>query len=345
VYFGDGLGDVIARDVRTGSQIWIARAGQEAVNGANILVRSGVVVAPLYTNTVGLDAVTGRQLWRFNAPDDTVGVPSGYGALPGTVAASTIDADGQTVYIPAWGASVSAVDLHSGATRWIWQPGRIDGDTATSGVFRSGSMGVRVSGDTVFATMWHFVNGNGVYSEAWVIAIDRIAGKELWRVRLPFVGAGTMIWSAPVFYQNLVIVENGFARTYAIDRTTQKIVWEFVAPAEHLFTTTAGADVYGDAVYVDGGNEQLYALRASDGGVVWSALFPGAATSNLLVTERRIIFTNGNELMALERETGRMVARSTQPRTYDGLFSSAATFSNGLVFITMADAAWCVDEP
>jgi outer membrane protein assembly factor BamB len=138
VYFGDGLGDLIARDVRTGSQIWIARAGQEAVNGANILVRSGVVVAPLYTNTVGLDAVTGRQLWRFNAPDDTVGVPSGYGALPGTVAASTIDADDQTVYIPAWGASVSAVDLHSGTTRWIWQPGRIDGDTATSGVFRSG---------------------------------------------------------------------------------------------------------------------------------------------------------------------------------------------------------------
>jgi len=345
VYFGDGLGDVIARDVRTGNQIWITRAGQDLVDGANILVRAGVVVAPLHTHTVGLDAVTGRGLWSFKAPDDTVGVPPGYLAPPGSVVASTIDADDQTVYIPAWGASVSAVDLHTGNVRWIWHPGRIEGDTATAGVFRSGSMGLRVSGDTVFATMWHFVNGNGVYSEAWVIAIDRIAGKELWRVRLPFVGAGTMIWSAPVFYQNLVIVENGFARTYAIDRTTQKVVWEFVAPAEHLFTTTAGAEVYGDVVYVDGGDEQLHALRARDGSVIWNAPFPGEATTNLLVTERRIIFTNGMEFMALDRETGRMVARSTQPGTYDGLFSSAATFSNGLVFITMAGAAWCIDEP
>jgi outer membrane protein assembly factor BamB len=155
----------------------------------------------------------------------------------------------------------------------------------------------------------------------------------------------TGIWAGPVFYQNLVIVQNGFARTYAIDRTTQKVVWEFVAPSEHLFTTTAGAEVYGDVVYVDGGNEQLYALRARDGGVIWSAPFPGEATTNLLVTERRVVFTNGAELMFLDRETGRMVARTTQPRTYDGLFSSAATFSNGLVFITMAGAAWCVAEP
>ena len=345
VYFGDGLGDVIARDIRTGSQVWIARAGDGPINGANILVRAGVVVAPVQTSTAGLDAVTGRGLWIFKAPDDTVGVPLGYFAGPGSVQLSTIDADDQTVYIPAWGASVSAVDLHTGNVRWIWHPGRIEGDTATSGVFRSGATGVRVSGDTVFATVWHYVIQSGVYSEAWLVAIDRLAGNELWRVRMPFTGGGTLVWAPPVLYQNLVIVQMLPAHTYAIDRTTQKVAWGFVAPAEHLLTTTAGAEVYGDVVYVDGGDEQLHALRARDGSVIWNAPFPTQATSNLLVTERRVIFTNGNELMAIDRETGHMVARTVQPRTYDGLFSSAAVFSNARVFVTMAEAAWCIDEP
>lgn len=344
VYFGDGSGEVIARDVSTGDRKWTTKVGQEPIAGANILVRSGVVVAPLYTYTVGLDAVTGRELWRFRAPDDTVGVQPGYIALPGTVAASRIDADDQTVYIPAWGASVSAIDLHTGKARWVWQPGRIDGDTAASGIFRSGSMSVRVSGDTLFATLWHFVNRPGGYSEAWLVAIDRVAGQEFWRVRLPYEGSGVLIEAMPVVYENLVIVHTLSARTYAIDRTTQKVVWEFTTPAAHL-STIAGAELYGDVLYVDGGDEQIHALRARDGSVIWNAPFPTQATRDLLVTQRRIIFSNGGELIVLDRETGRTVAITTQPQTIDPLFSSAAAFSNGLVFITVAGAAWCFDEP
>lgn len=344
VYFGDGSGEIIARDVSTGNRKWTAKVGQDPIAGANILVKSGVVVAALYTYTVGLDAATGRELWRFRAPDDTVGVPPGYVALPGTVAASRIDADDQTVYVPAWGASVSAVDLHTGIVRWVWQPGRIDGDTATSGVFRSGSMSVRVSGETVFATLWHAVNRSGGYSEAWLVAIDRLAGRELWRVRLPYEGSGVLIEAMPVIYQNLVIVHTLSARTYAIDRTTHAVVWEFTAPGAHL-STIAGAELYGDVVYVDGGDEQIHALRARDGSVIWSAPFPTQATHDLLVTERRIIFPNGGQLIVLDRETGHTVAITTQPYTSDPLFSSAAAFSNGLVFITVAEAAWCFDEP
>lgn len=344
VIFGDGSGEIIARDVRTGDRKWTAKVGQEPVNGANILARNGVVVAPLYTYTVGLDAGTGRQLWRFNAPDDTVGVPPGYVALPGTVAASRIDADDQTVYIPAWGASVSAVDLHSGNARWVWQPGRIDGDTAASGVFPSGSVSVRVSGDTVFATLWHFVNRPGGYSEAWLVAIDRLTGHELWRVRLPYQGSGVLIEAMPVVYENLVIVHTLSARTYAINRTTQKVVWEFTAPAAHL-STIAGAELYEDILYVDGGDEQIHALHARDGSVIWSAPFPTQATSDLLVTQRRIIFPNGGQLIVLDRESGGTVVITSQPHTSDPLFSSAATFSNGFVFITVAEAAWCFKEP
>ena len=344
VYFGDGAGEVIARDVGTGDRKWTTRVGQQPIDGGNILVRSGVVVAGALNYTVGLDAVTGSQLWRFNAPDDTVGVQPGYVALPGAVAASRIDADDQTVYIPAWGASVSAVDLRTGVARWVWKPGKIDGDTATSGVFRSGSMSARVSGDTIFATLWHFVNRPGGYSQAWLVAIDRLTGGELWRVRLPYEGSGVLIEAMPIVYQNLVIVHTLSARTYAIDRTTQKVVWEFTVPSGHL-STIAGAELYGDVLYVDGGDEQIHALRARDGTVVWNAPFPTQATRDLLVTERRVIFPIGGQLIVLDRETGRTVAMTTQPQTYDPLFSSAAAYSNGRVFITVAEAAWCFDEP
>jgi outer membrane protein assembly factor BamB len=344
VYFGDGVGEVIARDVKTGDRKWTTKAGQDPVLGANILVRSGVVVAPLYTFTVGLDAGTGRVLWRYEAPDDTNGVQPGFTALPGTVAAVRIDADDQTVYIPAWGASVSAVDLHTGLARWVWQPGRIDGDTATSGVFRSGSMSVRISGDTVFATLWHGVNRSIGYSEAWVVAIDRLAGRELWRVRLPFQGSGVLIEAMPVIYRNLVIVHTVSARTYAIDRTTQKVVWEFTVPSASL-STIAGAELYGDVLYVDGGDSQIHALRPGDGSVIWSAPFPTQATHDLLVTQNRIYVPTGVELFVLDRQTGNTVAIAHQPQTSDPLFSSAAAFSNGLVFVTVGDGAFCFDEP
>jgi outer membrane protein assembly factor BamB len=344
VYFGDGYGRVIARDVVNGERKWTARVGEAPVNGANILVRAGVVVASLLHHTAAVDAATGRELWRYYAPQDTVGVPQGYVAPPGYVASSHIDADEQTVYIPAWGASVSAVDLRTGRVLWVWKPGRIDGDTATSGVFRSGSMSARVSGDTIFATMWHYVNRAGVYSEAWLVAIDRLNGSELWRVRLPYIGAGVLIWATPVLYQNLVIVHTLSARTYAIDRETQKVVWEFTVPSARL-STVAGAELYGDVLYVDGGDEQIHALRVRDGSVIWNAPFPSQATRDLLVTQRRIIFPIGGQLLVLDRETGLMVAITTQPNTHDPLFSSAASYSNGLVFITVGDAAWCFYEP
>jgi len=268
----------------------------------------------------------------------------GYPPQPGGVTASHIDADDNTVYIPAWGASLSAVDLHTGQTRWIWQPGHVDGDTAISGVFRSGSNGVVVTGDTIFATVWHYLARLGVPSQALLVAIDRLSGRELWRVPLPAIGAGTMIWAPPVVYQNLVIVHTLSAHTYAIDRTTQRIVWEFSIPEANL-STVAGPVLYGDVLYVDAGDSQIHAVRPGDGSLIWSAPFPTQADRELLATDKRIYVSIGTELYILDRRDGSTVTVVHQPHTYDALFSSGAAASNGLVFITVAGAAWCFDEP
>jgi outer membrane protein assembly factor BamB len=289
---------------------------------------------------VGLDAATGRELWRYEAPRDT-----GLGASgnPGLVVAAHLDADDVAVYVPAWGASVSAVDLRTGAVRWTWQPGRAPTDTAASGqLFRSGSMGVRVSGDTVFATAWHFTVANGVRSEAWLVALDRATGREFWRAVLPHARGGT-VSGAPALVGRLAIFNTSEVRVYAVDRATGALAWQFRADGTAL-TPFSQVEAYGDAVYVDGGDSHLYALNAADGRVRWRGAFPTQTLADLLVTERRVALPVGRFLYVLDRATGRQVADLTQPRSDDPLITSL-TGAAGRLFVTVNGAAWSFDEP
>jgi outer membrane protein assembly factor BamB len=342
-YFGTGDGQVVARDQASGVLRWSTQIGPDQVNGANLVARNGVVVAPATFATAGLDAMTGQLLWQYQAPMDTTGVaPSA--VRPGTVIDSRIDADDELVYIPAWGASVSALNLRTGSVRWVWEPGKLSGDSAQTGVFRSGSMSVRVSGDTVYATVWHFINKFGGSSEAWIVALQRQTGTEFWRLKLPYLGSGVLIEGTPQVYKNLVIVHTLSGRTYAIDRINPQIVWQHVAVAPAL-STIAGAEVYGDAVYVDGGDRAIYALRASDGTVIWASPFPSATSRDMLVTDQRVVFTNGSTLFIVSRADGAQIAAVPQPHTSDPLFASAPAYSAGLIFVSVAAAVWCFALP
>lgn len=339
VYFTTGDGRIIARELSTGTPRWSTRVGGTRIEGYKLIARSGVVVAPIAHQTAGLDAQTGAVLWRYEAPKDTVDS----GTDPGEVGATRPDADDATVYIPAWGASVSAVDIRTGAVRWVWQPGGMEGDTAASGIFRSGSMGVTVSGDTVFATVWHSTIRNGVTADPWVVALDKNTGRQLWRVKVPHAGSGVTIEAPPVVYRNLIIVRVLRGQVYAIDRSTREIVWQFTAGG-HI-STISGVELYGETVYIDGGDQHVYALRASDGSVIWRSPIPGQVNRDILATERRVMFSNGQEFFVLNRASGVSVASTLQPRTHDSFFASAAAYADGAVFVTVGDGAWAFDEP
>lgn len=341
VYFGTGDGQVEAREQTDGRLRWRASVGGRMVSGANLVVRSGVVVAPVVIDVFGLDAATGQQLWHYQPPPDTTRNTNDP-PLPGEVTKSRIDADSQTVYIPAWGASVSALDLRTGAVRWVWQPGPSASDTAISGIFRSGAGGVRVSGDTVFATVWHFLQAAGSASEVWLVALDRATGRELWRVVRGGV-AGTATQGAPVLYQNLVIFAASSGHVYAVDRASQQIVWEF--PSHGRETTLIEPALSGDTLYVDGGDQQLYALHAGEGSTIWAAPYGVDATTDMLVTPRRIIVASGMYLYVLDRATGQVVKRLEEPRVADGLFSSPAAASGQQIFVSVNYGEWSFDEP
>ena len=342
VYFGTGDGRVVARARETGAQRWsTVVAPGEAVRGRNLLERGGVLVVPVALATVGLDATTGEQLWRYASPRDTVG--RGPNADPGSVIAARVEADDAAAYIPAWGASVSAVDLRTGAVRWVWEPGVSAGDTAAGGRFRSGAQGVRVSGDTVFATVWHFLDAQGLKSEAWLVALHRAAGVELWRVVLPSYTGGVLVNGAPALYARLAIFTTVGGRTWAIDRFTRQLVWQFVPPAR--YSTQTQAELGGDAVFIDGGDDFLYALDATSGAVRWKSNAGNGATRDLLVTDRRVYYPTNGSLRVFDRATGRAIAGMEVKPVGDAVETAATTDGRGRIFVTVTKAAQSYDEP
>jgi outer membrane protein assembly factor BamB len=340
VIFATGDQRLIARDKATGARKWSTRVTSvdnvAEISGRNLVAGNGVVVAAISRNTVGVEIATGRELWSYGAPPDTMlGVPG-----PANVAGVTLDADESTVYIPAWGPSISAVDLRTGEPRWIWgaPPGT---------PYRAGGSGVRVSGDTVYATVWHNLNERGNLTEGWVLAIDRRNGRELKRAVIPPYTFGTIFNGRPAVWRHLVIVTGVGGRVWAFDRFSFELVWQY-QPAQPRGTTLTGPELYGDVVYTDGGDFHIVALRASDGAVLWRTFIDGQASSSLHVTASRIYIPEFSFLNVLDRQTGRYVARASDPLwTYarGGLIATPATSSGKQIFITIHDGAWSFWEP
>jgi len=344
VYFASGLGFVIARDLETGATKWMTSIGQSIysaspeIAGENFVLRSGVLITAVTFYASGLDVTTGREIWRYHPPLDTIDKVS---PRPGFVAEARIAADDNTVFVPAWGATVSAVDIHTGQPRWIW---RVEPTLA----YRSGASGVQISGDTVFATVWHSLNQSGTQAEAWLIALDKQTGREFWRVVIPRQGSGTLIDGAPAVWRNLVIVTLGTGDVFAVDRNAQNIAWHILPQiaANGLGTRLiTGAEVFEDVVYANGSDQKIHAYHAADGTELWAAV-AGQLFSDFSVTDKFVYAADGATLYILDRRTGAQYSALGHPRkTADFAFTSGATAANGRVFITINDGAWSFDEP
>lgn len=344
VFFASGGGLVIARDLETGTAKWTMSIGQSIhsqsaeIGGHNFVLRNGILVTAVRYHVSGLDAATGSKLWEFTAPLDTIDDPF---RRPGFLVNARIAADENTVFIPAWGATVSAVDINTGQPRWVW---RVEPTFPN----RSGASAVRISGDTVFATVWHFLNQSGTQAEAWLVAVDKATGQELWRVVLPRNGSGTTIDGAPAVWGNLVIVTHGGGDIFAVDRNTQSIAWHVVPQIgdDGLGTRLiTGAQVYEDFVYANGSDQKVHAYRAHDGTELWKS-YAGQLGTDVSVSNKFVYASNGATLYILDRLTGAQYSALGHPRnSVNYTFSSGPTAHNGRVFITSTDGAWSFDEP
>jgi len=342
VYFADGGGSVIARDLSTGDVLWSTSVGSsphtisDKIGGENFVLAAGVIVAAAQFHVSGLDAENGTELWRYHPPLDSI---SEVQARPGYVEKIRMATDGRTVFIPARGVTVSAVDLASGIAKWVWRVQQPD--------YPSGSFGVIISGDTVFATVWHFLNKTGTVSEAWLVALDRETGGELWRVILPRQSSGTMINCAPAIWNNLVIVTLTSGELFAVDRRTRGIAWVIppkVAANGLGSALIIGAEIRDDVVYANGSDQKLHAYRATDGTQIWES--EGEQFGDDLLVTDKFVYASGSSLFIVDRRTGVRYGAPGHPRgSVNYAYTSPAGAHNGQIFVTFSNGAWSFDEP
>jgi outer membrane protein assembly factor BamB len=331
---------LVARDRNTGTLQWSTQVtsvnGVGQIGGESLVARSGVVMAAVSRNVVGVDIATGQELWSYGPPPDTIADPPG---KPATVEGTEMDANDTTVFIPAWGASISAVNVKTGAVRWVWRP-------PPGTQFRTGGEATRVSGDTVLATVWHWTSTTNVGSEGWVVALDMNTGAELGRTVIPPYIIGNPFNGRIALYQNLAIVAGPGGRVWAIDRSSYAIVWEY-EPRQATSTTIAGPVLAGDIIYTDSGDGYGIGLKAATGDIVWRTKLWTQATTDFLVTDTRVFMTEGYLLDVVDRATGKYLARVSPPIVPSGgaLISTAAVSAGGQVYVSLYGGVWCFDIP
>ena len=340
VVFTTGEPGLVARRVSDGQPYWSiplnSIAVTRAVGGRNVLIRQGVAVVPILLNTVGIDLHTGQQLWSYEAPLDTINDPD---PRPGSVDGQRIAADSTTIFIPAWGATVTAVDARTGAVRWLW---RVDSLLQ----YRSGAIGATVSGDTVYVSAWHFLDPQGLSSEAWLLALDRVTGRELWRFTIPRTGSGIYVVGRPAVAGGRVILLTGGGYAWGVNPATGTLAWSFATGATHAIGSQV--EPGGDTVFIDGGEGHIYALRAADGSLIWKSGNVDRVYNDMLITAGRVYVGSGGRMYVLGRTTGALVASFTDPRqraSGNTLFASSAAAASGGVFVTMEGGDWAFDEP
>lgn len=345
VYLALGGGGLVARDRATGAERWRAVIDPRyELRARTTLVVQGTLVVPARYAVLGLDPATGRERWRWTPPPDWPYDPTGQ--LPGDLWQRQMDTDGDLVYVPAHGASVSAVDPRTGQTRWTWEASPVASDTGRFGRFPSRAEGVRVVGDTVYVNAWHTLNNAGLRSEGWVLGLDRRTGRELWRVTLPPPASGgvTIAFSgAPaVLAGGLVVTVGETGNAWGIDPRTQSVRWTRTPTAR--FGTATETVLRDGVLYVDGGDESLYALRASDGTQLWQVAMGNGATRDIVASASRLYYVTGGKLQILDRANGRRVA-VVRTREENGLITGAPLVLDGRVYLAAADGAWVFDEP
>jgi outer membrane protein assembly factor BamB len=156
-------------------------------------------------------------------------------------------------------------------------------------------------------------------SEANVAAFDQKSGSQLWRVDLtPEDEDGEKGFGGGVAYDNgKLFVSTGFGFVVALDAASGKEIWRRSATVPFRAAPVAN----GGRVFVATQENQLYALAADDGRVLWDhrgiAESAGMLGSNSVAVAGDIVvvpYTSG-ELFALRVQNGKVIWSDTLSRT------------------------------
>jgi outer membrane protein assembly factor BamB len=281
-------GGLRAWDARTGRPLWQAELPR--YEPRNVVVEGGRV---LLAESVALafDAATGRELWRFT-PDANASLgwsAAGAGAFYFGTASHRVyalsAADGRLL----WSTDVAPEE---GEERW----------TAPAVV-----RGVALDERAVYAAVEQWRSPNGHLASGWLIALDRAAGRVLWRYRTGSGDERRGAAAAPVVAGERVIAGDFLDNAlFAVDRTTGREVWR-VSGERRYVGFAAPPTALGRTVYAASGDTFLYALDAATGRRLWRTRLPAAGTAQAVCGEALLATFQG--VAAMDLDGGRPLAR------------------------------------
>lgn len=320
VYISNTAGVIKSLDAADGSLKWSFATGGKVFSSPEVCEKSAILVVGSSDNFIyGLDAHSGKLLWKVEAAKSVLGSPSmlgdlvyigasdgvfrainiksgrgvwGYTGIKSFIEAKPwADADG--VYIGDWANRVYAFEPKSGKLMWEWTNRKGRGLSA--------------------AAVWP-VKANGklfvVTPERRSHAIDALTGKELWSARGGREAIGLSQDGSAVYIKtmqdtviafstgdyNIAATSTGSANTSG---NTPIKLWEShtgygyeIAPSP---MTTANGLIF---VPTDKGN--IFALNATDGTVAWKYRFSIALINYIRpIGNRQLLVTSMDGKVAI----------------------------------------------
>src|SRR3954454_23390637 len=156
--------------------------------------------------------------------------------------------------------------------------------------------------------------------------LDAPAVKPPFSIRWRFKGNHLLEYS-PILVGNQLFAINNNGLAFAMKASTGKARWK-----RQVATLNASAPAYGDGlIYVSNLEpQQVQALAASDGHVLWKHPLPGRSESSPLVVGNKVIVgCECNTVFALDTATGKTVWE----RHVNGAVKAAPAYENGITYI------------
>ncbi len=312
-------GSVSAWDAHTGALLWGYR-GIKLVP-INVVVRDRRVFVAAEV-AVALDAITGREIWRF--------APVADGSLGQSAADERAFYFGTTDPFEKTGTHrVYALDQVTGAVLWST-------DIGPDWKYRGAVNGVSVSGDTVYAAATQHNNLYGGLATGWIFALDRGTGRILWSFRNGDGSDRRSVFRSPTVVGRLLLASDLYAGSFfAVDRFTGEEVWRVTGPIDRPGPGQAPVVVENTA-YVASADFFVYAVDLETGRVRWKTS-TGSSNSSFAVCGDKI-FANHLGLSVLDRRTGRVLYKHNDENDYPT--SGFVTLKDERVFVFGSKSAY-----
>ena len=285
-------------------------------------------IVPHQWRVIALDRASGKVLWTRTFHQ---GVPRVKRHVKGSHASATPATDGRVVVAMLGSEGLVAVDM-DGKELWRKDFGPLAVGLADEPEYEWGPASSPVIyGDTVIVQ-------NDRYKDSYVVALDLLTGKELWRASREERPS----WATPLVHVHqgratLVVVSPLFVRGH--DMRTGRELWRVADPDGQVkVSTPVGA---GELAIVTGGwpsaAKPIVAVRVRDGVVAWRHDRGSPYTTTPLVYEGLLyIVTDNGILSAYDVATGARVYQ-TRLSKRAGSFSASPVAAAGRIYFSGED--------